>query len=167
MRSTRFQQALVYGRPSAGAWLLWILMALILGGFGIRVGLFLLDLAIAAPSHRLQWGAGALGFVSLFAVAIKCARPALTLGPDRVAIPHLMGHRTLAYDDVASYALVASTISLGSHGKVKGQVLTIRSRRPEVAPLEVFIPDKRPLGPALLNRLDGVIAAHEDASPRA
>lgn len=142
------------------------MVALILGGYGARFALFLLDHVVSVPSHRLQWGVGLSGFASLFAIGIQCARPALTLGPDRIAIPHLLGYRVLAYDDVASYAWVATTISLGRHGKVKGQVLTIRSRRPGVAPLEVFVPDKRPLDPALLNRLDRAIATYDQAPTR-
>ncbi len=157
-----FQQVLVYGRPSALAWLGWILVALILGGYGARFALYLLGLVAAAPSTRLQWGVGLAGFACLFALGIPCARPALKLGAGQVAIPHLLGYRRLAYDDIASYALVAATMSLGRAGKLKGQVLTIRSRRPGVAPLEVFVPDKRPLDPALLARLDRVIAEHDE-----
>jgi len=38
-------------------------------------------------------------------------------------------------------------------------MLTIRSRRPGVETLQVLVPDRRPLDPALLARLDRVIAA--------
>ena len=167
MEAPRFRQALVYGPPSAFEWLGWICVSLILGGYGARFALYLLGLAVATPAPRLQWAIGLAAFASLFAIGIQCARPALTLGAGQVAIPHLLGHRRLAYDDIAAYELVPTTISLGRHGKLKGQVLTIRSRTAGVAPLEVFVPDKRPLGGALQARLDSVIAAQDPSAPHA
>jgi hypothetical protein len=65
VQSQPFRQVLACGRPSAWAWLGWIMVALILGGYGARFALFLLDHAVSVPSHRLQWGVGLSGFANL------------------------------------------------------------------------------------------------------
>ncbi len=162
--SARFREPLVYGRPSAAAWAGWTLLSLVLGGYGIRGALYVLDLVADRPSRVLEQCVGVLGFAALFAIGIKCARAKLVLGRDRAKIPHLLGWRAIGYDDVASYDLERTVVSLGGHGKIKAQVLTIRSKRADVAPLGVLVPDSCPLDPALLARLDRVIQAGRDSA---
>jgi hypothetical protein len=159
-----FGQPLTYGSPSAGAWAGWIVMSAILGGYGLRVALWLLDQGATVPSPRLQQAAGVIGFVLPFALGIRQARPTLVLDRDRVKVPHWLGWRGIMWADVGAYDLTPTVVSLGRHGKLKGQMLTIRSRRPDVAMLQVLVSDRRPLDPALLARLDRAIAARGEGT---
>ena len=162
----RFAGVLVYG-PSVAARVGWFLVALGMGGVGASIVVRVLSIVSAGLAPWVVDSLAWLGFAGGFALSLGAARAGLVLGRDRVAIPRLVGRRTMAYEDVASYALEPASRSLGRHGTIKGQSLTIRSRRADAAPFVVFIPAKRPMDAALLVRLDRVIQSHDAVAARA
>ncbi len=161
--SPRFQESLVYGRPSGPEWVIWTVMALVLGGYGANLALHLLRLAARSPARQLEMAVAIAGFAFTFAMVVKLARPRLVLGRDRILVPHLLGRRAMPYGEVASYDLVAANVNLGWRGTVRGHTLAIHSRRVQAAPMRVFVDCDRPLSGAILARLDRVIRDGEAA----
>ena len=92
------------------------------------------------------------------------SRILLILGPDAATVPLFWGYRRLRYSELADYWLVSVARGLGDDD-VEGRLLTLHSRRRGVRPIEVFIDDRFPVDPAMIERLDEVRAANRVPGP--
>ena len=121
----------------------------------------------AAPRHPGPALASLLvGLVAAVALGrhLGLARTLLILQPDAALVPGLLWHRRLPYSEMADYWLVSVARGFGDD-EIEGRLLTLHSRRAGVAPLEVFIDDRFPVDPALIERLDEVKAANRGVGP--
>jgi len=107
-------------------------------------------------------------FMLVFAMVVGrhlgLSRILLVLGPDAAIVPLFWGHRTLRYSEMADYWLVSVARGLGDD-EVEGRLLTLHSRRKGVRPIEVFIDDRFPIDPAMIERLDDVKATNQGPGP--
>lgn len=83
------------------------------------------------------------------------ANARLELGPDEVTTHRLWGRRSLRLDDVASVDFAPDHVHTKG-GRIEGRRLVIRSRTPKTWPIQLFVPDRRPLPPTLVARLLGL-----------
>ena len=106
--------------------------------------------------------------VLVFAVGLArhlgLSRLLLTLGPDAAIVPGWWRPRRLPYSEMADYWLVSVARGLGDD-EVEGRLLTLHSRRAGVPPIEVFIDDRFPIDPAIIERLDRVKKTNEGVRP--
>ena len=92
------------------------------------------------------------------------SRILLVLGPDAATVPLTWGYRRLRYSDLADYWLVSVARGMGND-EVEGRLLTLHSRRKGVRPIEVFIDDRFPIDPGMIERLDEVKSANTVPGP--
>jgi hypothetical protein len=107
-------------------------------------------------------------FILAFAVVLGrhlgLSRILLILGPDAATVPLFWGYRRLRYSEMSDYWLVSVARGLGDD-EVEGRLLTLHSRRKGTRPVEVFIDDRFPVDPAMIERLDEVKAANAVPGP--
>ena len=102
--------------------------------------------------------------VGVLVTWLGLSRTLLILGPEAASMPGLLGRRSIAYSDLRDYWLVSDVRGHGDD-EIEGRRLTLHSRRAGVRPIEVFIDDRQPVDPALIERLDEVKAANQGAGP--
>ena len=105
-----------------------------------------------------------LAFAAGLARHLGLSRQLLTLGPDAAIVPGLWLQRRLPYSEMADYWLVSVARGLGDD-EVEGRLLTLHSRRTGVRPIEVFIDDRFPIDPAMIERLDLVRKTNQGVTP--
>jgi hypothetical protein len=126
---------------------------------------------MAEPGHA---GLAALNLLLVLAFAAVLGRHlglsrvllvlVLVLGPDAAVVPGWWRPRRLAYADLADYWLVGVARGIGED-EVEGRLLTLHSRRSGVGPIEVFIDDRFPVDPAMIERLDLVRKTNRGVMP--
>ncbi len=133
----------------------------------VTVGIVLTMLR--GSSHDIGEIAELVTMLVVMGVAAKMmlgwSRRILVLGTDSVIVPGLFSQRAMAYSDVAGYALEAHTLRLDAQSGYKGRLLSLRSRRPGVEPLTVFLFDDYPVDRGVFERLDEVVRANRGAPP--
>ena len=137
---------------------------------GGGVVLVVLALYIVIAAVRGHAGVDGLAEAALFMLVtawaartgLGWARRVLVLGTDSVSMPRLFRTEAIAYADIAGYDLEPRTIWF-DQASIRGRDLSIRSRRPGVEPLTVFIFDAYPIARAMLDRLDEVVRANRGA----
>ena len=105
-----------------------------------------------------------LVFAAGLARHLGLSRMLLTLGPDAAIVPGLWRQRSLPYPEMADYWLVSVARGFGDD-EVEGRLLTLHSRRAGVRPIEVFIDDRFPIDPAMIERLDLVKKTNQGVQP--
>ena len=105
-----------------------------------------------------------LVFAAGLARHLGLSRMLLVLGPDAAIVPGLWRQRSLPYPEMADYWLVSVARGLGDD-EVEGRLLTLHSRRAGVRPIEVFIDDRFPIDPAIIERLDLVKKTNQGVQP--
>ena len=90
----------------------------------------------------------------------------IVLGPDEVAVPGFFCREAIAYADIADYRLKDSKTIAGG-GVLRGQELTLFSRRPGAAPLTTFFFDGNAVDGRIYDRLGDVIRANRAAAAAA
>ena len=158
----RFNDELVYASSIAFR-AVGLVSGIVLAVVGVGVAVPILR----GRSHELSDIAVALTILIVTGLAARLmlgwARRILVLGTDSVIVPKLLGQKAMAYSDVAGYALEPHTLRLDARSSYKGRLLTIRSRRPGVEPLSVFLFDDYPVDHGIFERLDEVTRANFDA----
>lgn len=160
----RFNDELVYASSvafRAVGLVSGIVLLVVAGGVGLLI--------LRGKSH----GIGEIGEALMILVVaglgartmLAWARRILVLGTDSVVVPGLLGHAAMAYSDVAGYTTEPRTLRLDADGSYKGRQLSIRSRRPGVEPLTVFLFDDFPVDRGIFERLDEVVQANRGAPP--
>ncbi len=96
-----------------------------------------------------------LVFAAILGRHLGLSRTLLVLGPDAAIVPGWWRPRALPYAEMADYWLVSVARGFGDD-EVEGRLLTLHSRRPGVRPIEVFIDDRFPVDPAMIERLGEV-----------
>jgi hypothetical protein len=136
-------------------------------------GLALLASADAVAEVFIERSHAGLAAVNLLLVLVFAAglarhlglsRMLLTLGPDAAIVPGLWRQRRLPYPEMADYWLVSVARGLGDD-EVEGRLLTLHSRRAGVRPIEVFVDDRFPIDPAMIERLDLVKKTNKGVQP--
>jgi len=102
--------------------------------------------------------------VGVIVVGLGVSRTLLILGPEAAIAPGLLMRRSIAWSDLSDYWLV-SVVRGRRNEEIEGRLLTLHSRRPGVRPIEVFIDDRLPVDPAVIERLDEVKAANRGVGP--
>ena len=92
------------------------------------------------------------------------SRTLLILGPETAIVPRLLMRRSIAYSELRDYWLVSVVRGRGDD-EIEGRLLTLHSRRAGVRPIEVFIDDRLPVDPAVIERLDEVKTANQGVGP--
>ena len=95
-------------------------------------------------------------------------RPVITLAPDAIVVPTLLGRTTMPYAELADWSLVTHEKLMKYDGReipILGWLLTLSSRRPGGRPIELFIHAHIALGDAVTERLDLVKQANTGLRP--
>lgn len=159
----RFNDELVYASSIA-----FRAVGLVSGIVLAVVGTGLAVAILRGKSHGIDDIAVALMILVVMGLAARMmlgwARRILVLGTDSVIVPSLFGRTAMAYSDIAGYALAPHTLRLDAQSSYKGRLLTIRSRRPGVEALSVFLFDDYPVDHGIFERLDEVTRANRGAA---
>ena len=160
----RFNDELVYASSIAMR-----ATGLVMGIVLVVVTLGVVLTMLRGASHDIGQIAEAATMLVVVGVAAKMmlgwSRRILVLGTDSVIVPGLFSQRAMAYSDVAGYGLEAHTLRLDAQSGYKGRLLSLRSRRPGVEPLTVFLFDDYPVDRGIFERLDEVVRANLGAPP--
>ncbi|MEP6506495.1 MAG: hypothetical protein ABJD97_24375 [Betaproteobacteria bacterium] len=145
---------------------LWNLALALYVAASVAVGLagYLQDSGSTWRHHAIASFTGAV----LIGCVLWCWGKSLTslvLGPDGIVVPRWFGRTVMAYSDLADYWLVLHVLDEGTDEECVGRLLSLHSRRPGVAPIEVFVRDNDPLDPRLIDRLDRVRKANQGVRP--
>ena len=158
----RFNDELVYASSIA-----FRAVGLVSGIVLAVVGTGLAASILRGKSHGIDDIAVALMILVVMGLVARMmlgwARRILVLGTDSVIVPSLFGRTAMAYSDVAGYTLEPHTLRLDAQSSYKGRQLSIRSRRPGVEPLTVFLFDDYPVDHGIFERLDEVTRANRGA----
>jgi hypothetical protein len=158
----RFDEELFYAVPDA---LCVVCVAL---GFGLPALALRGAYALWPRGHDHVAHAAAAVAMLLMGVAVGClflgvAGRRLVLGEEGLVIPDPRASLRWSYSDVAGYTMTPWRRNFARGLGLKGAFLTIRSRRPAVLPIEVFVFEAWPISPRMLRRLDEVVATNRHA----
>ena len=114
--------------------------------------------------HEAVWFNAAF-IVACLLWCVKTSQPLAVLNERAVIVPGVLIATTLGYADLVDWWLVGHVQHEGTDNEREGRLLTLHSRRPDTAPLTVFIDDRVALDPRVLERLELVKNANQPPGP--